>query len=150
ARVRKVTPDGIIHTVAGGGTSLADGVAATTYRLGFPVRIRVDSAGNLYVVNVSDDNKDISRNRILKVDTRGIISTVVGGGVTLSDGVPGPSLAVLPSAIALDSSGNVYFTDGFTYKVRKVDAGGKISSIAGSGKEGFSGDNGPALNATFS
>jgi sugar lactone lactonase YvrE len=90
------------------------------------------------------------QNRILKVDPTGIITTVAGGGFSFSDGIPAKTAAILPTGFGLDSAGNLYLSDFFTYSVRKVDTAGTITTIAGTGKSGFSGDGGPALQAAFS
>lgn len=144
-RVRKITPDGIITTVAGNGQngSAGDGGPATSAQLNGPTRIAVDNAGNLYITEPGNL-------RIRKVDARGIITTAVGGGTDFGDGEPATNAALIPLAVTVDSSGNLYVVDGFASGIRKVDAQGRISTIAGGNqKSGFSGDGGRALNARF-
>jgi uncharacterized protein (TIGR03437 family) len=148
SRIRKITPDGFINTVAGGGASLKDGVPATSYLLDTPTRLRVDAAGNLYFNNIS--YTDLTQDRILKVDTRGIITTMAGGGFNPADGVPATTAGILPNGVAVDASGNIYFNDFLSSSVRKVDSSGLISTVAGNGKTSFSGDGGPARQAGFS
>jgi len=146
-RVRKIGTDGIIHTVAGGGSSSQDGVPGTSAQLNGPTQLAVDSAGNVFI---ADTGNGIVNGRIRKLDGQGMITTVAGGGNSLSDGVPATTEALLPLAVALDAAGNLYIADDINVGIRKVNGQGVISTIAGnSGKEGFSGDGGPALQALF-
>jgi len=146
--VRKVS-SGVIATVAGIGGMPGFGgdnnTSATGSTLSAPSRIAVDSAGNLYI---SDDFFD---SRVLKV-SNGVISVVAGNGSDGFSGDNGPAtVAELwdPAGIALDSAGNLYIADPVNQRVRKV-SNGVITTIAGNGTEGFSGDNGPAFNAQLS
>ena len=143
-RVRKVS-NGVIATVAGGGSGangFGDGGPATSAFLATPLQgVAVDSAGNIYIT-------DISHSRIREV-SNGIVATVAGTGTAgyIGDG----GLAVNaelngPAAIAVDSAGNLYIADGGNYRVRKV-SGGIITTVAGSGISGSSGDGGPATGA---
>lgn len=140
-RVRKVdAKTGIISSVAGatGATALGDGGLATAARLG-PENLALDSAGNLYIV-------DRNNERIRKVDAKsGIISTVAGTGVFGFGGNGGPaaSAQIGPFAIAIDSSGAIYFSNADN-TIRKFVPGGVVSTIAGTGYWGFAGDGGPA------
>jgi uncharacterized protein (TIGR03437 family) len=139
--VRKVTPDGVMTTYAGGGTSNpGDGGAATSAILQLPQAIAIDAAGNLYI---SDDGSF----RIRKVTTDGKISTIAGTGVSGLSGDGGPAAKAqvnYPLDLTVDPAGNVYFIDGFS-KVRKIDTGGNISTIAGGGTK--RGDGIPATDA---
>src|SRR6266516_4772049 len=143
-RVRKVNGDGIITTIACNGTSgfTGDGGPATAASCA-PYRVARDSAGNLYVA-------DGSSRRIRKVSAAGIITTVAGRGTGQSSGDGGPAtLAELiqPLGVAVDPAGNVYIADEGSNRIRKVNTAGTITTIAGNGKEGFSGDGGPATSA---
>lgn len=149
SRIRKVDTAGIITTVAGNGKNgfSGDGGPATSAQLNDPKSVIIDSIGNLYIA-------DFSNNRIRKVDTAGIITTVAGNGVKGFSGDGGAATnAQLSSfvgvAITLDSSGNLYITDNGNHRIRKVDAAGIISTVAGNGESGFSGDGGVAANAQF-
>jgi trimeric autotransporter adhesin len=148
-RVRKVAAGtGIITTVAGIGTASysGDGGAATSAGLQGPQGVAVDSAGNLYIA-------DYGNNRVRKVAAgTGIITTVAGiGTATISgDGGPATSAGVgAPSDVAVDSVGNLYITDyAVGYRIRKVAAGtGIITTVAGNGTAGFTGDGGAATSA---
>ena len=143
-RVRKVSPGGIITTVAGDGTSgySGDGGLATAARLNDPLGLAVDGAGNLYI---SDYNSAVVR-RV----TSGIITTVAGNGTRGYSGDGGSALnaQLSPAAVAADSAGNVYVSDS-NNSVRKI-AGGIITTIAGGGTgSGPLGDGGPATLASL-
>ena len=145
-RIRKVdasTHD--ISTVAGNGTAgySGDGGAATSAILDHPHGVAVDGAGNLYIA-------DEGNQRIRKVDTSGNISTVAGnGGIFYNgDGRPATSASLYgPYGVAVDSSGNLYIADTSNNRIRKVDTSGNISTVAGDGSYGFSGDGGAAASA---
>ncbi len=144
--VRKVDGAGIITTIAGtaGVTGFfGDGGPATSAKFNYPLGITVDSLGNLFVA-------DQHNNRIRKISTSGIISTVVGTGTSGFSGDLGPATAAdisLPNYVRMDSVGNLYITDNGHHRIRKVDAFGIINTIAGNGTLGSSGDGGPATAA---
>jgi hypothetical protein len=143
-RIRKIAPSGTITTVVGNGTPgfSGDGGPAIQAALNFPMAVAVDQAGNLFIA-------DYLNNRIRKVNQAGVISTVAGTSTPVSgDGGPATS-AVLsdPSALAVDTSGNLYIAEYGTNRIRKVNQAGVISTVAGNGTEGFSGDGGPATAA---
>jgi sugar lactone lactonase YvrE len=148
SRIRRVdAATGIITTVAGGGSSgsIGDGGPATAAQLSHQCGVSVDSAGNLYIADTGND-------RIRKVDAATkIITTVAGGGSTSSIGDGGPATAASlakPNTVALDAAGNLYIADSDNHRIRKVSAATKIiSTIAGTGTEGFSGDGGVAISA---
>ena len=148
-RIRKVDTSGRITTVAGNGTGsfFGDGGPATSAQLSFPAGIAVDSSGNLYIA-------DNSNNRVRKVDSTGRITTVAGNGnvVYSGDNVPATATAVhSPVGVALDSKGNLYISEGPENRVRKVDTSGIITTVAGLTQKtsGFTGDGGPATSATL-
>jgi sugar lactone lactonase YvrE len=145
-QVRKLDTDGIISTVAGAfihqGAPLRDGGPATEAQIS-PEDVAVDAAGNLYIA-------DYFNHRIRKVDTAGIISTVAGNGSAGFSGDGGPATAAQigrPAGVAVDSQGNLYIADNENYRVRKVDGAGTITTFAGTGTKGTSGDGGPASAA---
>ena len=147
-RIRKVAAGtGIITTVAGNGTPgyAGDGGAATSAELQYPGGVAIDSAGNLYITDQRND-------RIRKVSaTTGIITTVAGNGTQGFSGDGGAATSAelyYPGTIAIDSANNLYFSDQFNNRIRKVDAGtGVISTLAGTGPSAYSGDGGPATSA---
>jgi uncharacterized protein (TIGR03437 family) len=141
--IRKVDTSGIIRTVAGGGASLGDGGPATSAKLDRPVAVAVDGSNNLYI-------SDTRARRVRKVTPTGTISTYAGGGTSLLEGIPATQAMISgPGDLALDAAGNLYLTDSFDHRIRKVTPGGIIATVAGNGKAGFSGDGGPAVAASL-
>jgi len=145
-RIRKIT-HGIITTVAGNGSfsTSGDGGPATAAGLGSPFGLAVDRAGNLYL-------SEAGGACIRKITPSGIISSYAGtAGMPGFSGDGGPATAALlsdPGCMSTDTSGNLYFSD--NQRIRKIDATGMITTIAGTGVTGYSGDGGPATAATFS
>ena len=146
-RIRKVDSSGIITTIAGTGEYgfSGDGFAAITAKLAGPRAVAVDSFNNLYIA-------DTDNTRIRKVDSSGIITTIAGTGVY---GYSGDGFAAItaklasPHAVAVDS-GNLYIADTENSRIRKVDSSGIITTIAGTGEYGFSGDGFAAITAELS
>jgi len=144
-RIRKVTPDGVISTVAGNGTPgfSGDGGPATSAALYCPNGVAVDSSGSLYIA----DTYDL---RIRKVTSAGIISTVAGDGTSGFNGDGGSASSAqlcCPNGVAVDSSGDLYIADTSDHRIRIVTPAGIIKTVAGNGTAGFSGDGGPATSA---
>ncbi|HEV7232135.1 MAG TPA: T9SS type A sorting domain-containing protein [Bacteroidia bacterium] len=134
-----------ISTIAGNGTSgySGDGGPATAAMLEDPNGIAVDGSGNIFV---ADPNNACVR----KIDPAGNISSFAGNGTRGNTGDGGPASAALlvnPMGVAVDQAGNVYIADYTDNKIRKVNTSGIITTIAGTGIAGFSGDNGPAGSA---
>ena len=144
-RVRRIDTSGIITTVAGNGAEgfSGDGGPATDATLNTPIGVAVDRAGNLYIA-------DAFNNRIRKVNVTGVITTVAGNGDARFSGdhaaATNASLGA-PFGVAVDAVGNLYIADTSNHRIRKVDTSGMITTVAGNGTEGFSGDGGPARQA---
>jgi len=141
-RVRKITPDGIITTIAGGGTGYYNGAPATAVSIG-AVGVAADRHGNVYIGDGSD-------NWVLIVSPAGIINTYAGTGTLGHTGDGGPATAAELWGcynIALDSIGNLYIDDEENDRIRKVNTAGIITTIAGTGVAGYGGDGGPATTA---
>lgn len=145
-RLRRIGADGLVHTVAGGGTAASfEGLAATNASLGALAAIVADARGNLYLA-------DQSHGRVCKVDTNGIITTIAGnGGRGFSgDGAAATNATLnLPVGLAFDANGNLLIVDKLNNRIRKVDARGLITTVAGNGSFGYSGDGGPAIAASL-
>ena len=142
-RIRKVDAAGGISTVAGGGSSLGDNGAAVAARLNSPFGVAPDGSGNLYIADTGDQ-------RIRKVDAAGVIFTVAGDGTSGYNGDGGPAVAAQlwsPNSVAVDGAGNLYIADSFNQRIRKVDAAGGISTVAGNGTRGSGGDGRAAVAA---
>jgi sugar lactone lactonase YvrE len=143
-RIRKVDTNGVMTTVAGTGVPSfsGDGGPATNARIREADGLAVDGAGNLYI-------SDSGNNRIRKVDTNGLITTVAGGGVS-GDGAAAINASLsFPCGIALDGNGNLFIADSGHQRIRRVDTNGVITTVAGKSSAGFSGDGGAATNATL-
>ena len=144
--VRKINTSGIINTIGGIGSSGfgGDGGPATSALMHFPCALALDAGGNLFIA-------DQTNNRVREINTSGTMSTLVGNGlVGYGDG--GPATAAQlggPQDVAIDAIGNVYIADIYHNLIRKVDTAGIISTFAGTGMSGYTGDGGPATAAAF-
>jgi uncharacterized protein (TIGR03437 family) len=147
-RVREVTPDGLISTVAGPNAGFSgDGGPALSAGLSRPQGMAVDSVGALYLA-------DSRNNRIRKITTDGLIQTIAGdGGATAVEDpacfAPNAAFLVRPSAVAVDRGGNVFIADTGNNRIREIAIDGRATTIAGSGQPGYTGDGGPATAATL-
>lgn len=157
-RIRKLAPNGIITTVVGNGSPgySGDGGQAANATLRIPEQAEIDVFGNLYIA-------DTGNNVIRKVDTNGVITTVAGTGFGAGSGNStgngaysgdgGPAVKAqlaLPVSIALDPAGNFWISDQINNIIRKVDATGIITTVAGIyNRVNYTGDGGPATQATF-
>jgi trimeric autotransporter adhesin len=145
-RIRKVDTLGNMTTVAGDGAlnvygqCVFDGDGpATSHSLCYPSGVAVDTTGNLYVA-------DMVNSLVRKVDTSGNMTTFAGDGTAGFSGDGGPATSAMlngPWSVVLDSAGDLYISDSANYRIREVDTGGNISTIAGNGNCPFDGD-GPA------
>ncbi|MBZ5626001.1 MAG: hypothetical protein LAQ69_46030 [Acidobacteriia bacterium] len=138
-RVRKVFSDGTIKTVAGNGSSGYAGDGG----VGAPTAVAMAPSGNLILA-------DPENNVIREVLSTGAVRVIAGTGETGFSGDGGPAIMAKlnhPSHIALDASGAIYISDSDNVCIRKIDARGYITTIAGIGEVGFSGDGGPAVAA---
>ena len=140
SRVRRVSSAGIITTIAGGGGGTGDGGQATASMV-FPSSVAFDAAGNMYIAQGLT---------IRKVNTAGVISTIAGNGSGPGNGDGGPASNAtffFATSIAVDNLGQIYITESVNSRVRKIDANGIITTFAGTGQTGYSGDGGPATAA---
>jgi sugar lactone lactonase YvrE len=144
-RIRKVDTNGIITTVAGSQNAsyAGEGGAATNASLD-TTGVSFDANGNLLIA-------DNWNNRILKVDTNGIITTVAGAGNFYFVDRVAAITSGLKSAngVAVDAAGNIYIADSGDRRIRKVDTNGVITTVAGNGTNGYSGDGGAATSASL-
>lgn len=145
--IRKISANGVITTVAGTDNAgfSGDGGPATSARLSLPKNVAIDQSQNLYIV-------DSGNNRIRKVGTDGIITTVVGNGMAGFAGDGGPAVGAQlnnPSAVAVGSDGSLYIADATNHRIRKVDPAGTITTIGGNGSTQSGGDGGPAVSAAL-
>ena len=143
--IRKVDTAGNITTVAGNGTAgfSGDGGPAVNAQLDDPFGVTVNAAGELYI-------QDTVNARIRKVDTTGTITTIAGNGQFGFSGDGGPATSAelnTNQGARFDKNGNLYVSDCGNGAIRKIDINGIITTVAGNGTEGFSGDGGPATSA---
>ncbi|MFF8925777.1 RICIN domain-containing protein [Streptomyces longwoodensis] len=147
-RIRKITTDGTISTVAGTGAASygGDGGPAEKAHLRAPYALVLDGEGALYIA-------DASNHRVRKISVDGTISTVAGTGVAGFAGDGGPATSAQlnrPYGLALDSAGVLYVSDSKNHRVRKISVDGTISTVAGTGAAAFGGDGGPPASAQLS
>ncbi len=143
-RVRKVDAAGVIATVAGGGIGVGDGGPATSASVA-AASVAFDGAGNMYIAGGI---------QVRKVDKSGIIATVAGGALNSpsfsGDGGPAINAGFLVTDAVVDPAGNICLADSINNRIRNVDLNGIITTVAGTGVQGFSGDGGPATKAQLS
>ncbi len=137
----------IITTVAGNGngTYAGDGGPATNASISDPSSVVLDGSGNLYIADTFND-------RIRKVDTNGTMTTVAGNGLNTYGGDGGAATNAslhTPWGVAMDAASNLYIADYNNQRIRIVSPSGIISTVAGNGTSGYSGDGGAATNATL-
>lgn len=145
-RIRRVSPAGIITTVAGNGReeSSGDGGPAVAASLYLPFGVAIDGSDNLLIA-------DTGNLRIRRVDMKsGVITTIAGDGSSGSDGDGQPALSAhfkAPYGVTVDRIGNIFIVDGDDHRVRRIDQNGVISAYAGNGEQGGIGDGGAAIEA---
>ncbi len=137
-KIRKITPAGIVTTLAGSTAGFADGLG-TSAKFNSPLGITIDSSGNLYVTE--DGN-----NKIRKVSPTGDVTTIAGTTAGFADGAANAAMFNAPVGICLDQNNNLFIADYFNHKIRKVTPAGIVSTIAGT-TSGFA--DGAASSAQF-
>jgi trimeric autotransporter adhesin len=146
--IRKIDKQGVITTVAGNNIPgyRGDGGFATVAQLHSPADVAVDKSGNLYLA-------DSENHVIRKVDVTGKIATVAGDGTSgyRGDGqLASQAQLNVPTSVALDSKGNLYVSDSQNYRLRKIDTGGSIVTVAGNGVRGHGGEEKKAMMTRIS
>ncbi len=146
-RVRRVSPDGIITTIAGNGSAVFSGDNGLATSAGMePHDVALGPDGSLYIA-------DSDNHRIRKVSPAGTITTIAGNGMAAFAGDNGPATSAslrFPESIAMGADGSLYIADRVNQRIRKISPDGFIATVAGSGLSGFAGDGGPAKSARLS
>lgn len=143
--IRKINSSGIISSVAGNGAQGFygdEGLAINAALYAVVGAVCADKKGNIYIA-------DSYNGRIRKISISGIISTIAGGGNSTADGISALSASISPFRIAVDNRGNIYLTDLFNSKIRKIDTAGIITTVAGNGNSGYNGDGIAATSASL-
>jgi mucin-19 len=129
-RIRKITPLGVVSTLAGSGPGFVD-ATGTNSKFNNPLGVAVDSLGNIYV---ADENNHCIR----KIDQTGIVTTLAGNGASgFADGSGTSASFRSPTGVVVDSLGNVFVADEWNHRIRKVTPAGLVTTFAGSGNAGF-------------
>jgi len=148
-RIRKIGTDGNINTIIGTGTRGFSGDGTSnplTSRISFPVGLAFNPSGNLIFA-------DSLNSRLRSLSPASAVQSIAGTSFTGFGGEGGPALAALlnsPRGIAIDRGGNIYVADTSNHRVRRINPGGLITTVAGTGTAGFSGDGGPGNQARLS
>ena len=144
--ISKITPSGTTSVIAGNGNDgySGDGQAATNAMISDPTGLAADSQGNIYIT-------DGNHNHIRKVSATGVITTIAGNGKPFYSGDGGSALSagMNPIDVAVDANSNLYVADQSNNRIRKITTDGKITTVAGNGMPGYSGDGGLATAATL-
>lgn len=137
-KIRKITPAGDVTTLAGSSKGFADG-SGSNAKFHFPPGVAIDGSGNVYVA-------DVENHKIRKITPNGEVSTLAGSNPGFEDAVGTNAQFNNPTGVAVDAQNNVFVADVFNHKIRKINQGGEVSTIAGS-TQGFA--DGTGANAQF-
>ena len=148
-----VAPHAAMTTVAGGGKEHGDHGPATSARFCGTSDVAFDAQGSMYIADGGANCSGPGGHTVRKVDPQGIITTVAGTGEPDFSGDGGPATSAtlnVPIAVAVGPKGSLYISDWENFRIRRVDPDGTITTIAGTGDKGHSGDGGPARSARLS
>ena len=141
-RIRKITPSGDVTTFAGSGSEGSTDATGTSASFVNPIDLVFDASGNLYVT-------DLGNHKIRKITSGAVVTTFAGSGSAgYADGTGSGAIFNNPVGICIDASGNLYVTDLYNQRVRKITTDAVVTTIAGSGTEGYA--DGNATSAQFS
>lgn len=145
-RVRRITPQGVVSTIAGGGPVSVDGGGfangtGAQARFNSPMGIARDAAGNLYVA-------DVGNHRIRRITPQGVVTTLSGAEPGYADGDLATARFNFPHGMAIDAAGNLYVADTYNHRIRRISPEGEVTTLAGDGEPSFR-DSSNALFARF-
>ena len=138
-KIRKITPNGAVTTIAGSTEGFAD-ANGTGAQFNWPTGIAIDTRGVIYVA-------DSRNHRIRKIDNNAQVTTLAGGEPGFADGIGSNALFSSPNGVVLDTKGNIYVADSNNNSIRKIDTTSRVTTIAGNTDFGF--QDGPAIAAQF-
>ncbi len=140
--IRKITPDGVVTTLAGGGLGAATNKTGTAASFTYPNGVAVDKSGKVYIA-------DSLNCLVRQITMEGVVSTLAGGEMGSADGIGPAASFYQPDGIAVDHSGNIYVADSFNNQIRKITTGGVVTTLAGAGPEVEGSANGKGKAASF-
>ncbi|WP_082994860.1 MULTISPECIES: cadherin domain-containing protein [Aquimarina] len=141
-RIRKITPAGVVTTLAGSGASGSANGTGTAARFNGPRGVAVDASGNVYV-------SDYGNHRIRKVTPTGVVTNLAGGPVGFADGTGLNARFNHPSGLTVNSNGDIYVCDNSNHRVRKITPAGVVATIVGNGTAGFLDNTGTSARFSY-
>ncbi|MBG6129080.1 sugar lactone lactonase YvrE [Aquimarina sp. EL_43] len=141
-RIRKITPAGVVTTLAGSGISGSANGTGTAARFNGPRGVAVDASGNVYV-------SDYGNHRIRKVTPTGVVTNLAGGSPGFADGTGLNARFNHPSGLTVNSNGDIYVCDNANHRVRKITPAGVVATIVGNGTAGFLDNTGTSARFSY-